>query len=63
MGRTAPMRFPRWSDEPVDLIPVMIFLDIGESFIHYREKRRKYKITMRRDSRIDLDIFHVFMEL
>jgi len=27
-GSTAHMRLPRWSDEPVDLIPVMIFLDI-----------------------------------
>lgn len=32
-GRTAPMRFPRCIDEPVDLTPVIIFLDIERRFI------------------------------
>jgi hypothetical protein len=30
-GSTAHIRFPRVRDEPVDLIPVMIFLDIKKS--------------------------------
>jgi hypothetical protein len=41
-GSTAPMRFQRWRDDPVDLIPVIIFLDIREKVRHsIGEKNRK----------------------
>jgi hypothetical protein len=45
------MRLPRWSDEPVDLIPVMIFLDIKKEDygVNIRKKAGKANLTMHRD--------------
>jgi len=41
------MRLPRWSDEPVDLIPVMIFFISKRIYVlNIRKKEEKAIITL-----------------